>query len=112
VVSVISPQLTEAPALDQEKGTLHLKGYFPAPPLQIDFEVLYSRCSISPSVVIGGCSVFRFSPQARRPRRKVEEALRATPRARSRREQGKRGGEAEADTGADRSPDLGPQPTA
>ena len=41
MVSVSSPHLTEAPTLDQAKGTLHLKGYFPAPPLQIDFEVLY-----------------------------------------------------------------------
>ena len=41
VVSVISPQLTEAPSLDQEKGMLHLKGYFPGQPLQINFEMLY-----------------------------------------------------------------------
>ena len=41
VVSVISPQLTESPSLDQEKGMLHLKGYFPGQPLQINFEMLY-----------------------------------------------------------------------
>jgi hypothetical protein len=41
VVSVVSPQLSEAPTLDQEKGALHLKGYFPGNPVQIDFEVLY-----------------------------------------------------------------------
>jgi hypothetical protein len=41
VVSVISPQLTEAPSLDQEKGMLHLKGYFPGQPVQVNFEVLY-----------------------------------------------------------------------
>ena len=41
LVSVISPQLTEAPILDQERGTLNLKGYFPSQPVQIDFEVLY-----------------------------------------------------------------------
>jgi hypothetical protein len=40
VVSVISPQLTEAPSL-QEKGMLHLKGYFPGQSVQINFEVLY-----------------------------------------------------------------------
>jgi hypothetical protein len=40
-VSVITPQLTEAPSLDQEKGMLHLKGYFPGQPVQINFEVLY-----------------------------------------------------------------------
>ena len=41
MVSVISPQLTEAPSLDQEKGMLHLKGYFPGQPVQINFEMLY-----------------------------------------------------------------------
>jgi hypothetical protein len=41
VVSVISPQLTEAPSIDQEKGVLHLKGYFPGQAVQIDFEMLY-----------------------------------------------------------------------
>ena len=41
VVSVISPQLTETPTLDQEKGMLSIKGYFPGQPVQIDFEVLY-----------------------------------------------------------------------
>jgi hypothetical protein len=41
VVSVITPQLSEAPALDQEKGMLHVKGYFPSQPVQINFEVLY-----------------------------------------------------------------------
>jgi hypothetical protein len=40
VVSVITPQLTEAPTLDQEKGMLHIKGYFPGQPVQINFEML------------------------------------------------------------------------
>jgi hypothetical protein len=40
-VSVITPQLAEAPRLDPEKGMLHLKGYFPGQPVQINFEVLY-----------------------------------------------------------------------
>jgi hypothetical protein len=40
-VSVIAPQLTQAPALDQAKGMLHLKGYFPGQPEQINFEMLY-----------------------------------------------------------------------
>jgi hypothetical protein len=40
-VSILSPQLTESPGLDQQKGMLHLKGYFPVQPVQIDFEVLY-----------------------------------------------------------------------
>jgi hypothetical protein len=40
-VSVIAPQLTEAPTLDQQKGMLHLKGYFPGQPVQINFELLY-----------------------------------------------------------------------
>jgi hypothetical protein len=41
VVSVIAPQLTEAPVLDQQNGTLRLKGNFPSQPVQINFEVLY-----------------------------------------------------------------------
>ena len=41
VVSVITPQLTEAPTLDQAKGMLQLKGYFPGQPVQINFEMLY-----------------------------------------------------------------------
>jgi hypothetical protein len=40
-VSVIAPQLTETPTLDQEKRMLHMKGYFPGQPVQINFEVLY-----------------------------------------------------------------------
>jgi hypothetical protein len=40
-VAVIAPQITEAPTLDQQKGMLHVKGYFPDQPVQIDFEMLY-----------------------------------------------------------------------
>lgn len=40
-VTVIAPQLTEAPSLDPQKGMLHLKGYFPGQPIQINFELLY-----------------------------------------------------------------------
>ena len=40
-VTTIAPQLTEAPALDQQKGMLHLKGNFPGQPVQINFEMLY-----------------------------------------------------------------------
>jgi hypothetical protein len=38
-VSVISPQLTETPTLEQ--GMLHLKGFFQGQPVQIDFELSY-----------------------------------------------------------------------
>jgi len=41
VVSVLTPQLTEAPTLDQKAGMLRLKGYFPSQPVQINFEILY-----------------------------------------------------------------------
>jgi len=41
VVSVMPPQLSEAPILNQAQGTLNLKGYFPTKPTRIDFEVLY-----------------------------------------------------------------------
>lgn len=40
-VSIIAPQLSEAPVLDQQKGMLRLKGYFPGQPVQINFEMLY-----------------------------------------------------------------------
>jgi hypothetical protein len=40
-VSIIAPQLSEPPGLDQAKGMLHLKGYFPGQPVQINFEMLY-----------------------------------------------------------------------
>src|SRR5262249_31129599 len=44
-VAVITPQLAEAPTLDQEKRMLHLKGYFPLQPVQINFEMLYQAVS-------------------------------------------------------------------
>lgn len=40
-VAVITPQLSQGSGLDQEKGMLHLKGYFPGKPVQINFELLY-----------------------------------------------------------------------
>jgi hypothetical protein len=40
-VSVVAPQLTETPNLDQEQGMLNIQGYFPGPPARIDFEILY-----------------------------------------------------------------------
>lgn len=40
-VTIIAPQLTEAPGLDQAKSMLHLKGYFPGQPVQINFEMLF-----------------------------------------------------------------------
>jgi hypothetical protein len=41
VVSVLTPQLIEPPNLDQQKGMLHIKGYFTAQPMQVNFEMLY-----------------------------------------------------------------------
>jgi hypothetical protein len=40
-VSIIAPQLSKPPELDQSKGMLRLKGYFPGQPVQINFEMLY-----------------------------------------------------------------------
>jgi hypothetical protein len=40
-VSILEPQLIEAPSLDQAKGMLHLKGYFPGQSIKINFEMLY-----------------------------------------------------------------------
>jgi hypothetical protein len=39
--SVIAPQLTEPPGLDQKQSMLRLKGYFPGQPVQINFEMLF-----------------------------------------------------------------------
>jgi hypothetical protein len=40
-VNVVAPQLTEPPGLDEQNGMLHLKGYFPGKPTQLDFDLLY-----------------------------------------------------------------------
>lgn len=40
-VSVIAPQLSEPPRIDPQNSMLHLKGYFPGQPVQIDFEILF-----------------------------------------------------------------------
>jgi hypothetical protein len=58
-VAVITPQLTEAPVVDQQKGMLRLKGYFPGKPVQIDFEILYQ-------VVNGRWRLFGISVQPSR----------------------------------------------
>jgi hypothetical protein len=39
--SVIAPQLTEPPGLDQKNAMLRLRGYFPGQPVQINFEMLF-----------------------------------------------------------------------
>src|SRR5262245_63618599 len=39
--SVIRAAMTEPPGLDQAKGMLRLKGYFPGQPVQINFEMLF-----------------------------------------------------------------------
>ena len=41
LTSVIAPQLTEPPGLDQKNSMLRLKGYFPGQPVQINFELLF-----------------------------------------------------------------------
>jgi hypothetical protein len=38
--ALLAPQLTAVPALDQ-RGFLHLAGYFPTQPLQINFDLLF-----------------------------------------------------------------------
>ena len=55
-MTTIAPQLTAAPTLDQQKGMLQLKGYFPGRPVQINFEVLYQ-------VVSGRWRLFGLSVQ-------------------------------------------------
>jgi hypothetical protein len=65
VVSVVSPQLSEAPTLDQAQGTLHLKGYFPGNPVHVDFEVLYQ--SVGGRWRLFGLSVQPGKPAAASP---------------------------------------------
>jgi len=59
---VITPQLTEAPGLDQAKGMLHLKGYFPGDPVQINFELLYQ--AVNGQWRLFGISVQPGAPEA------------------------------------------------
>ena len=40
-VTVLAPQLTEVPTVEPQHQMLHVKGYFPGQPLQIEFEMLY-----------------------------------------------------------------------
>ena len=41
LMRIVKSQDMEAPSLDPQKGMLHLKGYFPGQPIQINFELLY-----------------------------------------------------------------------
>jgi hypothetical protein len=94
-MSVIAPHLTEAPTLDQQNGMLHLKGYFPGQPVQINFEVIYQS-------FVGRWRLFGLSVQPSSPnRRRSRAALQPRPPTRS---------EAGAETGL--VPDQGPYPSA
>jgi hypothetical protein len=59
----MAPQLTEPPGLDQQKGMLHLKGYFPSKPVQVNFEVLYQ--SVAGRWQLFGLSVQPSAPTSR-----------------------------------------------
>jgi len=65
-VSVIAPRLTEAPTLNKAKGMLHLKGYFPGQPVQINFELLYQ--AVNGHWRLFGISVQPGASQAGAPR--------------------------------------------
>jgi hypothetical protein len=41
LVAVLSPQLSEPPSIDPKTHMLHLKGYYPGQPVQLNFELLY-----------------------------------------------------------------------
>ena len=81
-VSVITPQLTEPPTLDQQKGMLHVQGFFPSQAAQINFEccinfeVLYQSVggrwrvlglSIQPAAANAQASPAAPAPQAAPP---------------------------------------------
>ncbi len=60
-VTIITPQLSEPPGLDQQNSMLRLKGYFPSRPVQIDFEVLYQ--AVDGRWQLFGLSVQPSAPQ-------------------------------------------------
>jgi hypothetical protein len=62
VVSVMTPQLSETPVLDQEKGMLNIKGFFPSRPTRIDFELLFQ--SVGGRWKLFGLSVQPVQPPA------------------------------------------------
>ncbi len=64
-VAVIAPQLTQQPTLDQERGMLDLKGYFPGQPVQINFELLYQ--AVNGKWRLFGISVQPGAPQTGAP---------------------------------------------
>ena len=70
-MSIIAPQLSEPPSLDQAKGMLHLKGYFPGVPVQINFEMLYQA-------VDGRWRLFGLSVQPGPPTSPAPAAAKAT----------------------------------
>jgi hypothetical protein len=41
LVAVMAPQLTAPPTIDPNTRMLHLKGYFPGQPVQLNFQLLY-----------------------------------------------------------------------
>lgn len=55
-VSILAPQLTEAPAIDPDSKLLRIKGQFPGQPIRIDFELLFQP-------VAGRWRVFGLSVQ-------------------------------------------------
>ena len=71
-VAVVSPQLTEAPGIDQKNGLLRLRGYFPLQGSQIDFEVLYQA-------VDGRWRLFGLSVQPGAPKQPPTAAGSAVP---------------------------------
>lgn len=60
-VSIATPQLSEAPTVNPEKGTLHVTGYFDTRPSKIAFELLYES-------VNGRWTLYGLSVQASDPR--------------------------------------------
>ena len=60
--ALLAPQLTALPALDQ-RGFLHLAGYFPTRPQQIDFDLLFQDVGNQWRV-----TVFPSPPRKRQPR--------------------------------------------
>jgi len=78
-VAIAAPQLTEVPVLEGPRQMLHLKGYFPGQPLQIDFEILYEP--VANRWRLFGLSANAVPPHAALPTAKTPSGVPASPPA-------------------------------
>lgn len=66
-VGILVPQLTEVPAIEPQRQMLHLKGFFPGQPRQINFHVLYEPVAGRWRLFGISVAMAQATPQARAP---------------------------------------------